>query len=147
MKQSTTPPNRLLLLREHADERGRLTTLPTGAPIEPRRAFWIHSVPSGAGRGCHAHRSCHELLVAVSGSFKVKVSADGKTFHEYTLQAPCPQGLLVRAMEWCELFDFSAGAICLCLASEDYDAGGYIHSLEEFTAAVAATPLKEGDER
>uniref|UniRef100_UPI003783DC91 WxcM-like domain-containing protein n=1 Tax=Prosthecobacter sp. TaxID=1965333 RepID=UPI003783DC91 len=59
-----------------ADPRGNLTFIegPTGSghvPFEIKRVFYLYDVPGGADRGGHALRSCHQFLIAMSGSFDV----------------------------------------------------------------------------
>ena len=39
-------------------------------------------------------------------------------------------------MVWCELFDFTPGAVCLCMASGGYDKDGYLETREEWLAAL-----------
>lgn len=116
------------------DERGCLSVADYEAcgelPFEIRRVFWVYGVPGEARRGGHAHRTCEELLIAVSGSFEVEVF-DGHGRQSFCLDDPS-EGLHVPANVWCELKHFSEGAVCLVLASQEYDSGGYINNLEEF---------------
>jgi hypothetical protein len=39
-------------------------------------------------------------------------------------------------MTWVRLYNFSADAVCLVLASTGYDPGDYIRDWDEFTAAA-----------
>lgn len=121
------------------DERGTLTiasiTGDSHLPFSVQRVFWITDVPGAGRRGMHAHHSCWEALVAVKGSFKVKVT-DGKNVpRTFVLDTP-QKGLLIPPMMWCELFDFSDDAVCLCLASGDYDKQGYISNYQDFLLQV-----------
>ena len=99
-------------------------------PFDIRRAYWIYDVPSGESRGGHAHKELRQLLVAISGSFKV-VLDNGKERREIMLNHPW-QGLLIVPGVWRTLEDFSSGAVCLCLASEHYDEEEYIRDYAEF---------------
>ena len=112
--------------------RGALTVTEQGrdVPFDIRRAYWIYDVPSGESRGGHAHRELRQLLVAISGSFKV-VLDNGKERREIMLNHPW-QGLLIVPGVWRTLEDFSSGAVCLCLASEHYDEEEYIRDYAEF---------------
>ncbi len=127
--------NRTLLLPTHTDRRGNLTCIEAlkDVPFDVKRVFWIYGIPEGEKRGEHAHRTCAELLIAVSGSLKVSLSDDGKHFTEYVLNTP-NQSLLIPPMVWCRLYDFSADCVCLCLASEAYNKEGYINNQDEFIA-------------
>ena len=87
-------PGIIQLGRFH-DHRGTLTVVEGGAsiPFSIERAFWITDVPSGRGRGGHAHRRDTQLLVAVSGSFTL-ILDDGESTLTYRLDNPS-EGLLV----------------------------------------------------
>ena len=123
----------------YPDERGTLTVAGLNRsgilPFKVERVFWITGVPDHAIRGCHAHRRCHEALICLHGSVKVKVdNGCGQSFTT-TLSSP-DKGLLIPPMVWCELSDFAPGTVCLCLASGDYDKEGYLGSLEKLKAAL-----------
>lgn len=124
--------------RAVGDERGTLTVAPWGseAPFPVKRIFWISGVPQGQMRGGHAHKTCHELLYVLSGAFTLDIeTADGRTLSVRMDNAS--DGIVVMAGEWCVLRDFAAGTVVMVMASEDYDASGYIHSHEEFLHPTA----------
>ncbi len=131
-------PDIIIDFPKFKDERGELAVadLEHDIPFDVKRSFWIYNVKQNQIRGKHAHRTCSEVLVALHGSFKVKVSYNGLDFTEYILDEPT-KGLLIEPMVWCELYDFTNEAVCLCLASEKYDSSKYVHSLEEFSQEVA----------
>ena len=141
MKENTSPYDNLLLrLPSFPDGRGLLTlcTLGQGGglPFDVQRLFWITNVPPGAQRGSHSHRTCWELLVAVSGSFRVKVDNGSLPPVTFTLSSET-EGLLIPPLYWCELSAFTADAVCLCLASGNYDREGYINDYETFRRIAA----------
>ena len=35
--------------------------------------FYLYDIPGGESRGAHAHKGCHQFLVAASGSFEVQL--------------------------------------------------------------------------
>lgn len=117
------------------DGRGSLTlvdnkTISSYLPFIPKRCFWIHSIVEGGSRGEHAHRTCWEMVTPIHGSFNLTLN-DG--FCEKTLIANNPsKGILIPPMIWCKLWDFAPDTVCLVLASEDYDASGYINDLNTF---------------
>jgi len=123
------------------DGRGELTVAQScgrhGLPFNVGRVFWISNVPAGEERGKHAHRTCWEALVAVKGSFSVKVDNGRDTARVFALDNG-QTALLIPPMVWCELSSFSPDAICLCLASGCYDENGYISDYDEFLEAVAS---------
>ena len=46
-------------------------------PFNINRIFYLYDIPGGEGRGAHAHKECHQFLIATSGSFEVQLD-DGK---------------------------------------------------------------------
>ena len=65
----------LIELPKINDPRGNLTFIEGGrhVPFAIKRVFYLYDVPGGADRGGHALRSCHQFLIAMSGSFDVIV--------------------------------------------------------------------------
>ena len=37
-------------------------------PFDVKRVFYLYDIPGGESRGAHAHKACHQFLIAVSGS-------------------------------------------------------------------------------
>ena len=74
----------LINFSEFTEKRGMLTVVDFNKdlPFDISRVFWITNVDAEQTRGNHAHRTCYEVVIAVSGSFKVKLSHDGKNFTE-----------------------------------------------------------------
>lgn len=144
---SASPYHHLLFrTAAHVDERGTLFVTEAGAacqvPFSVQRVFWLTGVPAGARRGMHAHQTCWEALVAVHGSFCVRLDDGVNPPETFTLER-ADQGLLIPPMVWCELFDFSADAVCLCLASGAYEPGGYINDHTVFKQRVSVWKERE----
>ena len=99
-------------------------------PFEPKRVFYLYDIPAGEARGAHAHKECHQFIIAASGSFDV-ILDDGKDHRVVTLNRPY-QGLIVIPGIWRELVNFSSGSCCLVLASLRYDEKDYIRDYQEF---------------
>ncbi|MCQ2244477.1 MAG: FdtA/QdtA family cupin domain-containing protein [Bacteroidaceae bacterium] len=99
-------------------------------PFEIKRAYWTYDVPAGEWRGGHAHKKLKQLILAVSGCFTLKLD-DGKEKKEFLLKNPF-QAVLIEEGIWRELHDFSAGAVCMVLASEEFDEEDYIRDYDEF---------------
>lgn len=99
-------------------------------PFEIARSYWLFDVPAGSHRGGHAHRRLQQLIIALSGSFDV-VLDDGKERRVISLNRP-DRGLYLPKGIWRELENFSAGAVCLVLASEPFDEEEYIRDYDEF---------------
>ena len=115
-----------------SDRRGNLTPVYSdeNIPFEIKRVFYLYDIPGGESRGAHAHKRCHQFLVAASGSFEV-VLDDGKNKKTVVLNRPF-YGLHIPPGIWAHEQGFSSGSVCLVLASEKYDAEDYIRDYEEF---------------
>lgn len=99
-------------------------------PFDVKRIFYSYDIPGGESRGAHAHRRCHQLLIAASGSFEVLLD-DGTNKKTVTLNRPF-YGLHVPPGIWAAEQGFSSGSICLVLASEGYDEDDYIRNYNDF---------------
>lgn len=93
--------------------------------------FWIRDVPPGTERGGHAHTSCAEIVFAATGSVEISVD-DGRGVRQVFVLNNPGVGLYIGPNVWCELRHFTSDAVCLVLASEDYDSRGYIHDYDAF---------------
>lgn len=112
---------RVIPLERHIDARGELVV--GNAPFEVKRAFWVHSVPYGTTRGCHAHKRQHQLLVMLAGSCRVYVrDAQGDT--GMTIDTP-HLGVHIPPLTYVELSRFSTDARLMVLASGPYDEADY----------------------
>ena len=127
---------RLIALPEKKDERGCLSFLQSARdiPFDVQRVFWIWGVPPGKSRGWHAHRTCAEVVFPLQGSFRMHVD-DGKAQADVLMDSPTC-GILIPAGVWCCLTDFQKGTVCLAVASQPYDAGGYINNHEDYLKEI-----------
>lgn len=129
---------RLIDLPKIIDTRGNLTVVEQmrQIPFDIARVYWTYDIPGGGRRGGHAHRSCQEVVIAVSGSFDVQLY-NGREWETYHLNHPY-QGLYIGTSIWRTLEDFSSGAVCLVLASELFDEDEYIYDMDEFEKLYAS---------
>ncbi len=123
---------RIIQLKRITDPRGNLTVAEQfkDLPFSIKRAYWVYDVPAGESRGGHAHKNLYQFLIAVSGSFTVTLD-NGAERKPFLLNHPW-EGLLIGPNTWRTLDDFSSGAVCLCLASEEYDEEDYIRDYDDF---------------
>jgi acetyltransferase-like isoleucine patch superfamily enzyme/dTDP-4-dehydrorhamnose 3,5-epimerase-like enzyme len=123
-----------LLLAE--DLRGSLSAgeFSSEIPFPPRRYFIVFDVPGKDVRGEHAHRRCHQFLVAVRGSLAVVVD-DGNRSEEIALDTPS-LGLYLPPMIWAVQYKYSADALLLVFASDHYDPADYVRDYDEFLALI-----------
>lgn len=121
------------------DSRGSLSVADGDKlPIRIERVFWLHQIPAGSQRGCHAHRTCREILIAQQGSVCVDLTYGNETL-SFQL-SPGGPGLLIPEMVWCRLYNFSPDFLGLCLASEGYQPEGYFHDFDAYLTAVNHAP-------
>ena len=99
-------------------------------PFDIKRIFYIYDIPGGESRGAHAHKECHEFLIAASGSFEIEMD-DGINKRTVALNRPY-YGLHLPPGIWAAEKGFSSGAVCLVLTSHLYEAEDYIRSYNEF---------------
>jgi WxcM-like, C-terminal len=129
-------PPRLLELPQVTDERGNLTFIEGGVhiPFDIDRIYYLYDVPGGAERGGHAHKTLHQLLIALSGSFDVHIDNghDRRSFHLNRAY----NGLYIPPMNWREIDNFSGGSVCLALASARFDESDYIRDYIVYTHAA-----------
>lgn len=123
-------------LREVADIRGSLSVgeFERSIPFKAERYFVIYDVPTAETRGEHAHRECHQFLVAVKGSIHV-VADDGINREEFVLDKP-NRGIHLPPMTWGIQYHYSKDAVLMVFASHYYDPDDYIRDYEEFKALV-----------
>ena len=113
------------------DRRGNLSVIEGETiPFVSKRVYYLYDIPGGSKRGGHAHIKQQEFLIALSGSFEV-VLKDGKSKRAITLNRP-DFGLYIAEGIWRELQNFSSGAVCLVLASAEFDEDDYIRDYKEF---------------
>lgn len=111
---------------------GNITPITNGQelPFSIKRLFYIYDIPGGEQRGAHAHKECHQFLVAASGSFEIELN-DGMITRTVTLNRPY-FGLHIPPGIWASEKNFSSGAICLVLTSEKYEESDYIRNFQNY---------------
>ena len=119
------------LSKEHHPE-GNLTYIypNINIPFDINRVFYTYDIPGGEDRGAHAHKHCHQFIIAASGAFDV-VLDDG--INKRTIQLNRPfWGLHIPPGIWASEQSFSSGSICLVLASDVYEEEEYIRNYDDF---------------
>lgn len=114
------------------DFRGNLSFIEEGAhiPFEIKRVYWIYDVPGGMKRGGHAFRETEEIIVALSGSFDLKLH-DGTAEYHFPLNRSY-FGVLIPKMVWRTIDNFSTNALALIIASTEYSELDYLRDFDEF---------------
>ena len=111
---------------------GNITVIENNSnfPFEVNRIFYLFDIEGGESRGAHAHKECHQFLIAASGSFEVILN-DGQYQRTVLLNRP-NIGLHILPGVWASEVNFSSGAICLVLASHIYNEADYIRNYDDF---------------
>ena len=121
---------RWIELPSKADTRGILTSVESeiDIPFAIKRIFYMHHIISE--RGGHAHTDTDQVVIAISGRFKMEL-CDGDAFQVYEMN-DAMRGLYVPRMLFIRLYDFSDDAVCLTLANTHYDISKSIRSWEDY---------------
>jgi hypothetical protein len=132
MKISSISHCKIIELDKIHNRVGNLTVVHNelSVPFKVERIYYLYDVPSDAARGGHAHIDLYQLIVAGSGSFTINLN-DGFVQKSFMLNNP-NVGLLIVPGIWRELDNFSAGSVCLVLASMKYLESDYIRDYQEF---------------
>lgn len=123
----------LVELPKNKNRSGNITVIDhidSSIPFDVKRIFYLYDIPGGESRGAHAHKECHQFLIATSGSFEVLLD-DGKVKRQVQLNR-ANVGLHIPPGIWASEVNFSSGSICLVLASHNYNEQDYIREYEDF---------------
>ncbi len=127
---------RIIDLPKIYDKRGNLSFFeyPNQLPFKIERTYWIYDVPGGETRGSHAFKDQQEFIVALSGSFDVRIH-DGVEEKVFSLNRSY-YGLYIPKMYWRKLENFSTNSLALIVSDKSYDENDYIRDFEEFKMLI-----------
>lgn len=132
MKKNITNFNSVfeINLPSFGDKRGFLTSIEQtkDIPFEIKRIFYMHHVTND--RGGHAHIDTDQIIIAIAGEIKLKVF-DGTNEKIYILN-DCTKGIFTPRLTYCDIYEFSPGAVCLVLANTHYNMKTSLRSRKEF---------------
>jgi dTDP-4-dehydrorhamnose 3,5-epimerase-like enzyme len=114
---------RLIDLKTFTDKRGNLTVIEKVVPFDIKRIFYIYGVDESK-RGGHRHHKTVQAAVCIKGSCTI-YNNNGKTEETFKLDKP-NKCLILEPNDWHTMNDFSADAILMVLASENFDEKDYI---------------------
>lgn len=120
------------MFQQHGDERGMLVALEEfkDIPFEIKRVYYMYDTKENVRRGFHAHKSLEQILICIHGSCKVLLD-NGSEKKVVSLEKPY-EGLYISNEIWREMYDFSADAVLMVLASDFYKEEDYIRDYETF---------------
>lgn len=118
------------------DPRGNLSFIEEENHIsfKIKRVYYLYDVPGGAIRAGHAHKTLHQVLIAISGSFDIHLD-DGMEKKSFHLNRSY-YGLYIYPLTWRVIDNFSSGAVCLSIVSDFYDESDYFRDYNEFMDAI-----------
>ncbi|MGB5118791.1 MAG: FdtA/QdtA family cupin domain-containing protein [Providencia rettgeri] len=119
------------------DERGLLIALESNReiPFEIKRVYYLYATRLDVARGFHAHKKLKQVAICLNGSCRF-VMDDGKDKQEVILATP-DKGLLIDALQWHEMYDFSESCVLMVLANDVYDESDYIREYSSFLEEVS----------
>jgi dTDP-4-dehydrorhamnose 3,5-epimerase-like enzyme len=129
----------LIDIKTTQDPRGCLSSLEeiNDIPIEIKRIFYMHNVTTD--RGGHAHIDTDQVIIAISGTFKIKLY-NGSNTKEYVMN-DCTKGLYVPRLTFTTLYDFSPKAVCLVLANTYYDMKKSLRNMHDYLEYLGNNPV------
>ena len=113
----------LISLKTFTDARGNLTVIEKVLPFEIKRIFYIYGTDQKE-RGGHRHKSTIQAAICLRGECKVR-SHDGQTESTYHLNSP-DKCLILQPEDYHSMFEFSADAMLMVVASTYFDEADYI---------------------
>lgn len=121
----------IIEMDKHAHRKGNISVVENRrtVPFGVARVFYLYDIPGGESRGAHAHKECHQFLVAAHGAFEVALD-DGVSKRVVKLDRPY-YGLHIPPGIWAAEYGFSSGAICLVLTSHHYNESDYIRDYND----------------
>ena len=86
---------RIIDLPKITNSQGNLTFVESARhlPFEIKRIYYLYDVPGGANRAAHGHKTLEQLLIAMLGSFDVKLDDGRKDYlsaQSLLLRIVCP---------------------------------------------------------
>ena len=116
------------------DPRGNLSFIEHGlkgtCPFEIERVYWVYDVPAGAKRDSRSLATTREMIVAMSGSFDVVITPEGKESERIHLNRS-DMALLVEPGTMRLIDNFSTNSVAMVLASAPYNPDEYTWESKE----------------
>jgi hypothetical protein len=113
----------LINLQTFTDKKGNLTVIEKIIPFDVKRIFYIYGMDDSV-RGGHRHHRTVQAAICLKGSCKI-YSTEGNTESRFKLDSPA-KCLIIYPQDWHIMYNFTADAILMVLASEYFDPKDYI---------------------
>ena len=127
---------KLIDFQSLGDERGSLVAIEgiKDVPFDIKRVYYIFGTQKGISRGFHAHKELKQVAVCVTG--RCQMLLDDGVKKEGVWLDSCAKGILIDAMVWHEMHEFSDDCVLLVFASAHYDEDDYLRHYQEFIEGV-----------
>ena len=128
----------LVDLSVHGDHRGSLIAVESGihVPFQIERIYTLFHTTGDMVRGAHAHIGMKQLILNISGSFKLLLD-DGQKKLTICLDKP-GLGVYISGYIWRELSEFSSDSVINCYVDKQYNDCIYVRDYDEFIAGLGA---------
>ena len=115
------------------DDRGALSFVESvnHIPFHIERVFWMYGMPGDKTRGGHSHIECSQVLIPVTGSFRLLI--DDGTDKAEILMDSASRGILLPPGIWCELRDFMPNSSVMVLTSHTFRTEDYVLDHPEYS--------------
>jgi dTDP-4-amino-4,6-dideoxygalactose transaminase len=120
-----------IIFKKNTDIRGSLTAIESDIelPFDIKRIFYISKLDN-IERGYHAHRKCEQIIIPISGSFRL-ILDNGIEEQDFLLDKS-HIGIYIPLFHWLKMKDFSKDCIILVICSYKYDEAEYIRDYSVF---------------
>lgn len=135
---------RMIEFPKYQDDRGMLSFAESvnHIPFHIERVFWMYGIPQDKTRGGHSHLEASQVLVPVTGSFRLLID-DGVDKVDVLMDS-ASKGILLPPGIWCELRDFAPGTAVMVFTSQPFRTEDYVIDHPEYSSnrvtAVAYEP-------
>ena len=122
-------------------ERGNLIKWKLPEPFPAREVFIVEDVPAGTTRGGHAHRTCTQILILLSGELEVSLE-DKNGISKHSLRKNC-EAIVINPLTWGTQRYLTDDTRLLVLCSEEFDESEYIRDYKEFKNVIQTKEVKK----
>ena len=113
----------LISLKTFTDNRGNLTVIEKVLPFEIKRIFYIYGTDQQE-RGGHRHKTTIQAAICLKGHCRIR-NHNGNNQESFFLNSP-EKCLILQPEDYHSMYDFSADAILMVMASTYFDEADYI---------------------
>jgi len=122
-------------------KRGNLIKWKLPESFRAREVFVVEEVPAGTTRGGHAHRTCTQILILLSGELEVSLEdRNGITKHSLRKNH---EPIIINPLTWGTQLYLTEDIRLLVLCSEEFEESEYIRNYKEFKNIIQTKEVKK----